>query len=64
MRGKAEIEEGKSGKQQIIITELPYQVKTRQKWWLASPTSITKKSWRHFPIYSRRIRPRWHSSRG
>ena len=26
MRGKAEIEEGKSGKQQIIITELPYQV--------------------------------------
>lgn len=26
MRGKAEIEEGKNGKQQIIITELPYQV--------------------------------------
>jgi DNA gyrase subunit A len=26
MRGKAEIEEAKNGKQQIIITELPYQV--------------------------------------
>mgnify|MGYP001562370219 CR=1 FL=1 len=26
MRGRAEIEEGKNGKQQIIITELPYQV--------------------------------------
>lgn len=26
MRGKAEIEEAKSGKQQIVITELPYQV--------------------------------------
>jgi len=26
MRGKAEIEEGKNGKQQIVITELPYQV--------------------------------------
>jgi DNA gyrase/topoisomerase IV subunit A len=26
MRGKAVIEEGKGGKKQIIITEIPYQV--------------------------------------
>lgn len=55
IRGKAAIEQGKGGKKQIIITELPYEVNKANlvkkidelrfdKSWTALPTSATKRT--------------------